>query len=263
MKKIPSVVINLDNRPDRAEEFYKQFKNSDIQPVRISAIKGEDLHGVHHVPKNVAACWISHCEAFEYLLSTTSSHLIIFEDDAELTKKGLKFISGLNSERLSSIDLLQFGYLTHKGNLDFPKYDIEKFPINFPRAFGQSIEQKDVVFRSMIKLIRWVIRGPIIPAFLIKNYKKYCINEKILRNSLNLKYPLIYHSFEPGTHAYIISRKLAEFLIQCNSPTFLAADLYLMGFAKAGNSKSIRISKTLCKQTNSPSSIRERFSRIN
>lgn len=259
MKNIPSVVINLDNRPDRAKQFYKQFENSDIQPLRISATKGEDLHGTHHVPKNVAACWMSHCKAFEYLLGTTSSHLIIFEDDAELSKEGFRFISGLNSEKLGSIDLMQFGYLTYRGKIDFPKYDVEKLPINLPKAVGFSFKQNDFIFRNWTRLIRSMIRKIFIPINKIKNYKKYCQNEKILRNKLNSKYPLIYNSFEAGTHSYIVSRDLAEFLLKCNNPTFLAADLFLMGFALAGNSKSVRLSKSVCKQNNSRSSIIERF----
>jgi hypothetical protein len=56
-----------------------------------------------------------------------------------------------------------------------------------------------------------------------------------------------------------VSRDLAKFLLKCNNPTFLAADLFLMGFASAANSKSVRLSKSLCKQNNSQSSIIERF----
>lgn len=259
MKSIPSVVINLDNRPDRAQEFYKQFKNSDIKPLRIRAINGEDLKGIYYVPKNVAACWMSHCKAFEYLLSTTSSHLIIFEDDAELSKEGFRFISGLNADKLENIDLLQFGYLTFKGKLDFPKFDVEKFPINLPKIMGFSFKRNDFVFRNWTRSIRFIIRKFFIPIYKTKKYKKYCKNEIILRNKLNSKYPLIYNSFEAGTHSYIVSRDMAEFLLKCNNPTFLAADLFLMGFALASNSKSLRLSRSLSKQNNSQSSIIKRF----
>ena len=87
---------------------------------------------------------------------------------------------------------------------------------------------------------------------------QYFKNEYKLRKKLGLAYPLIYHSFEPGTHAYIISRDFAKFLASTNLPTFLAADLHLMGVAASGNVRSIRISKSLCNQSDSPSSINER-----
>jgi GR25 family glycosyltransferase involved in LPS biosynthesis len=80
-------------------------------------------------------------------------------------------------------------------------------------------------------------------------------NEKKLRNSLGIKESLIYHSFEPGTHCYVINRDFAKVMLKINNPVYLAADLLLMSIAKSHNFKVIRVCRSLVAQSKSPSSI--------
>lgn len=259
MEHLQSVVINLDDRQDRLNQFYRQFKSTEFKPIRLRAVSGENIESSDFVPKNVEACWLSHLKAYEFLVNSDHSHLIIFEDDAIISNFGMKFIEKLNSELLSGIDILQFGFLTHRGKLDFPKYDRNRSFLNLSKLLGKELAKINFLFYNWIKFSRFWVRNFPTPFSFMNNIKREFQNEFELRKKLNSKSPLIYHSFEPGTHAYVISRRLAQFFLNCNKPTYLAADLYIMGFSMAGNSISIRLSKSICKQSKSPSSINKRF----
>jgi GR25 family glycosyltransferase involved in LPS biosynthesis len=257
MLNIQSVVINLDDRQDRLDQFYQQFAATEYRPIRLPAVSGENIKSSNFVPKNVEACWNSHLNAYELLLKSEDNHLIIFEDDAVLSKDGFEFIERLNSDNLKGIDILQFGFLTHKGKIDFPQYDKNSIILNLSTLLGKGLARYNLIFRTWIRITRFIVRN--FPFEILNNYKTECRNEFFLRKKLNSNSPLIFQSFEPGTHAYVISRNMAKFFLECNKPTYLAADLFLMGFSAAGNSISIRLSKSICNQNNSPSSIVNRF----
>ncbi len=258
VKPLLSVVINLDNRPDRLIEFEKQFIDQANKPIRIPAFSADTIKGKHHVRDVVAACWESHKKAYEYLLNTDRSHLIIFEDDAVLTKNGKRLITELTEIDLKGIDLFQFGFLTHKGKIDLPRYDTQlRGYLDLTRMTSIEFARLNFVFTQWITLSRGLMR--LIDKILIRldiDYLGYFRNEKNLRQKLKSPQPLVYKSFEPGTHGYIIGRDFAKFLLTTNKSTFLAADHFLMGIAAAGNVVAIRVIKSQCAQSNSPSSIR-------
>ena len=259
MSGIEYVVINLKERPDRLATFQSQFTDSKVNPIRIDAVSGKNIKSLNYVKPNVAACWQSHLKAYEHLQKTTANHLVIFEDDAILTPEGKQFLADIDESKLTGIDLLQFGYLTHKKKIDLPRYDRVFIPFLYAEKYvGKSFSRIDFIFRMWITSTRFILRK--FPKKLSsgKNGSQYFRNEFKLRKKIGSKYPLIYHSFEPGTHAYVISRDYAKFLLKTNLPTFLAADLHLMGVAASGNSRTIRISKSLCNQSKSPSSINEK-----
>ena len=256
MASLNSVVINLDYREDRLANFYLQARKFNLNVERISAIPGSSTLEQKYVSNNVAACWESHQKAYKYLVNSNLEHLIIFEDDAILNSKLIEFLKNLSSEKLANIDLLQFGYLNHKKKLDLPRFDrVKKNTLSLEKYVGSNFSSLDCVFRAWIRTTRWVFRK--IPTNLLSEYSfpKYVRGELKLRNILGSKSPLIYHSFEPGTHGYVIGRELANFLLKSNTPVFLAADLHLMGLAASGNIKSLRLSKSLCAQDGTPSSI--------
>jgi GR25 family glycosyltransferase involved in LPS biosynthesis len=259
MSGIEYVVINLKERPDRLASFLTQFTDSNINPTIIEAISGKNIKSLNYVKPNVAACWQSHLKAYEHLQKTGANYLVIFEDDAILTAEGLQFLANLDDSKLIGIDLLQFGYLTHKKKIDLPRYDRVFVPfLDAEKYIGKNLSKIDLIFRIWITSIRFILRKYPKKLSSGKNNSQYFRNEFKLRKKIGSKYPLIYHSFEPGTHAYIISREYSKFLLKTNLPTFLAADLHLMGVAASGNSRTIRISKSLCSQTKSPSSINEK-----
>jgi GR25 family glycosyltransferase involved in LPS biosynthesis len=259
MSGIEYVVINLEERTDRLASFQSQFTDSKINPIRIEAVSGKNIKGLNYVKPNVAACWQSHLKAYAHLQKTDASHLVIFEDDAILTPEGRQFLANIDEEKLAGIDLLQFGYLTHKKKIDLPRYDRVLVPFLYADQYlGEHLSKVDLIFRIWITTTRFIIRKFPSKLSFGRSYLHYFKNEVKLRRKIGSKYPLIYHSFEPGTHAYIISREYSMFLRKTNLPTFLAADLHLMGVAASGNSRTIRISKSLCNQSKSPSSINEK-----
>ena len=193
---------------------------------------------------------------------------MILEDDAVLTKSFVKVLNHLQSNKLPEIDLLQLGYLTHGGKLDFPEFDPVFRRFTDLRAYlGSTLIKYDFLFRNWIKISRFLLKiiatGTLInlPSMnvtnkvQIDNVKKFIQNEKKLRKSLGIKQSLIYHSFEPGTHCYVINRDFAKVMLAINNPVYLAADLLLMSIAKSHNFKVIRVCRSLVAQSKSPSSI--------
>lgn len=71
------VLINLDRRTDRLEEFDAQAKELGIQYERFSAINAEEL-GV----RGITACSMSHTEVLKKAIADGVKRLFVFEDDA-------------------------------------------------------------------------------------------------------------------------------------------------------------------------------------
>jgi GR25 family glycosyltransferase involved in LPS biosynthesis len=265
-------VINLDERPDRMAEFKKNTKKIEGEIMRVKGVSKSELNlgykNEQFVPKSVAACWFSHQLVAKRFLESGASHALIFEDDAVIRGRAAKFINSLNQEKLFGIDVFQIGYLTHNLRLDFPEFD--KYFGNWLdlRTYtGESFSSLDIVYRNWLRATRTILRyalPKISRLVCIFNSKienrmnevsNYFRDEFRIRRLLGTKAPLVYHSFEPGTHAYVINRDFATAMIEINSPVYLAADLLLMAIAKSRNFKILRLSKSLVAQSNSPSSI--------
>ena len=209
---------------------------------------------------------MSHQVIATKLLESNSSHAVIFEDDAIISKSAARFILDLNSEKLKGIDVLQIGYLKHKLKLDFPEFDLGlRNTLDLRNYVGEAISKIDIVFRNWIVLTRFIIRSALATfgkklsffPIQIQRLSLYLNSELALRAHLGTRHALIYHSFEPGTHCYVISREFAQVVTEINKPTYLGADLMFMAIAKSRNFNFIRISKSLVGQSNSPSSIIE------
>lgn len=71
------VLINLDRRTDRLEEFDVQAKALGIQYERFSALNAEEL-GV----RPITACSMSHTAVLEKAIEDGVQRLFVFEDDA-------------------------------------------------------------------------------------------------------------------------------------------------------------------------------------
>lgn len=265
-------LINLDNRVDRFTEFNNQAEKFQISYERVRAVEPPEVGFNPFVSGNVAACWMSHQIAAKNLLRSTHSHAIILEDDAVLTKSFVKVLKHLQNNSLPEFDLMQLGYLTHGGKLDFPEFDPVFRRFTDLRAYlGSNLIKYNFLFRNWIVISRFVLKiltsGPIIKLTSfnvnderqIHSVQEFIRNEKKLRKILGIKQSLIYHSFEPGTHCYVINRDFAKVMIQINNPVYLAADLLLMSIAKSHNFKVIRVSRSLVAQSESPSSITRKF----
>jgi GR25 family glycosyltransferase involved in LPS biosynthesis len=239
-----------------------------IEYERVRAVEPPEIGFNPFVSGNVAACWLSHQKAAQSLLNSIHSHAVILEDDAVLTKSFVKVLKHLESNKIPEIDLIQLGYLTHRGKLDFPEFDPIFRRLTDLRAYlGSTLVRYDFLFRNWIVISRFILKkmtsgllAKLLPLNVNKKVQIYNVqafiqNERRLRKSLGIKKSLIYHSFEPGTHCYVINRDFARVMLQINNPVYLAADLLLMSIAKSHNFKVIRVCRSLVSQSKSPSSI--------
>jgi GR25 family glycosyltransferase involved in LPS biosynthesis len=266
---IPIYFINLHSRRDRRIAYLEQFSGTDFSPERIEAIDSLEVGQEHFVTKEVAACWLSHQAAYSRLLDSGLPYAIIMEDDALVNKDTLKFLSHVRTLDLNEVDIFQFGYLTSKSRIDFPTYD--PFPLELlilRRYVGCWLARFDCIHRNWLRATRFLVRRAL-PMFYEfsritrisvrqRSSEKFFQTEYLKRKKYNLRHPIIYHSIEAGAHAYIISRSCAEKLLCFNNPVFLPADLALMGIGSSKNFVVVRTSKSLCGQSNSPSSIKNR-----
>ena len=263
---IEHYVINLDDRADRRDQFFEQAEKFGLDVTRVKAVSKRDIESLNFTSPTVTACWNSHQVAATKLLESKSSHAVIFEDDAIISKSAAQFILNLNSTKLVGIDVLQIGYLTHRLKLDFPEFDLGlRKTLDLRNYVGEAFSKVDFVFRSWILLTRFIIRSALrilgkklsLFPIQIRQLNLYLNSELALRAHLGTRHALIYHSFEPGTHCYVISREFAQVVTSINKPTYLGADLMFMAIAKSRNFNVIRISKSEVGQSNSPSSINE------
>ena len=266
---IPIYFINLQSRQDRKIGYLEQFKGTDLRPERIEAVSGLAAGEEHFVTKEVAACWLSHQATFAKFLESNSTHAIIMEDDALLTKDTLKFLNRLQNINLNAVDILQFGYLTHNSRIDFPTYD--PFPLdllNLRKYVGHWVASHDSIHRYWLRITRFFVRQ-LLPIFYgitkitkmkirQRSSEKFYQTEFEIRKKYGLKEPIVYHSIEAGSHAYVISRNCAEKLLSFNNPVFLPADLALMSIGRSKNFVTFRTSKSICGQNESASSINNR-----
>jgi len=232
--------INLDERIDRKQFFENQFKDSNLNPIRISAISlKEDDNNL--APPAVSACWLSHQLAYKKLLATTDSHALIFEDDANINSELIEIVQKIDEVDLSNIDLFQLGYLKDSNGItvDSGKIDIlHRWSAYLVNYANHKVSKKILNFKN--RFLR----------------SKFSATEQSelekIRISLGISPPILVDSFEAGAHCYVISRKLARELVDYNkNPVIISADLLLIEVANSKKFKCLRVSKSLCFQDSS------------
>uniref|UniRef100_A0A6C0HES4 Glycosyl transferase family 25 domain-containing protein n=1 Tax=viral metagenome TaxID=1070528 RepID=A0A6C0HES4_9ZZZZ len=118
IRKCPTLVINLDRRPDRWNEFKQQFTLKEFKYLeRFPAIDGSkiDTHNdtriSPHTRMNIAKKYrrsdyeintpgaigasLSHASCWKHLLDSKYEYLVVFEDDTLVTKEYLQKIDNL------------------------------------------------------------------------------------------------------------------------------------------------------------------------
>lgn len=227
-----SYFINLDNRQDRRHEFNANTSGLSFAIERHKAVDSKELNPADYlVPTPIAACWQSHQNVAEIFLSSKATHCLVFEDDVRIELKHVDEINRIWNSSLDGIDLLQIGYCVHNNSLS--------------NRFSYSWQQIIVRLFVMLRLLN----HNRVQAYLSKKYGysfEYLTSIDMVAAA---------QTFELGTHAYIISRKFADFLIQFNNPIYLPADLALMEMSKVQNFKCYRLLDNLLLQSDSPSSI--------
>jgi len=227
-----SYLINLDERPDRWDQFRESSSTLAFPVERFSAVKANSIDSqASKLPPPVEACWRSHQEIAKLLLESSARHCFIFEDDLLLNQKSLNELNKAWSYDYTGIDILQIGFCVHSNRLaDRSSYSKQRRFVKLLDKFG---------------LLQWKCPRKFLRRLYGYDFTKLPNAGVLVATS----------TFELGTHAYIISRKFAEVMLEFNSPTYLPADLALMELAQTGHFASYRLLENLVVQSNSPSSI--------
>lgn len=221
------LLVNLDSRADRLQNATEEAEKAGLEFTRISA-----KQPANEIPKYdlltgpAKACLESHKLAYNFFLKSDYKYCLVLEDDFQVTQTS-KLTEFLRMEGYDSFDLVQLGFLRmgirHRLDLYALRFEI-------------------LIFRSYIFLSK-LIGG-----------KKF---EKRLRTSRLSSTPFgfIPDDFRSGAHAYVISRELAEELVNVNEPAILTIDSLLGILSWTHKFRIMRVKKSWITQSNSPSSI--------
>lgn len=224
-------VINLDSRKDRWQSVVKQSHLLGSQIIRVRAQDTSNQNGEEnpYLSDGVFAIWRSHQLALHEFLLTSESHCLIMEDDFLLTKKYSS--AKIESFAAGEFDFIQLGFL--------------KFGI-LDRLNLLAKNASDVFFKFLHK-ISLILPGT--------NF-----NSRLFISSQGgIMINLVVANIRPGAHAYLVSRKMAEALLEINSPPFLSTDLLYMALGEMRCFKMVRTRRSLVRQSNSKSSVMDRF----
>ena len=224
-------VINLFDRPERWQSAQAQSHRLGIQIIRVDAI-GPIQDSVYLTP-GVAAIWESHKRAFLEFLLSHQTHALILEDDFKVKRFAKKRIE--KALKISSFDFLQIGFLKTR-----KKEYIDIFYAN----------NSDLLLKIFFKLSA---RFKNIFGNLNQKYR-------VLKQS-EIPVQIVLDDIRPGAHAYIISKKFAQEMLKINTPAFLSTDQLYISLGQMRIFSMGRLRKSLISQSNSPSSVRQRFVR--
>ena len=227
--KIGIFLINLDDRNDRLDSSTKQLNKVGLEFTRVSALPSKDVEESIFLTDSVLACWKSHLKTYSILVESDLEYALILEDDFLLKnpKKFSKFLTSLETERY---DLLQIGFI---------------LPGIFNRLRWIFEELEKVIFYSIGSVSRIIGLRSLSQRLRIAE-----------ANSASLRYTQ--SSFLPGTHAYLINRKMAAALTSLDSPQF-SADEFFIALSKMRSFRMARFWRSLINQNNSAPSINDRF----
>lgn len=227
----PTYLINLKSRSDRLKHAISEASKIAKAVLLIQAIDGslvtERDGGL--LTNSQQACFDSHKLAFQEFLLTSYSYALILEDDILILDRD-KIRSALSSKEILNFDLIQFGYLKMgiRHRLDLVLTHIE----NWFFAFCSKV----------LNLL------PI-------NSKRYVSRLRFRRQIGNLP-GFIQGDIRSGAHCYLISRKLAQFILEINPPYYLPIDSLFGVLQYTDKFKVSRSIRSLAGQSGSPSSIK-------
>lgn len=227
--KVGIFLINLDDRTDRLESSTKQLKAMGLQSTRISAVSFTEVEGSMFLTPPVLACWKSHLKTYSALIASDFDYALVLEDDF-LIIKPKRFSRLLQSRQIEKHDLMQIGFL---------------LPGMFNRLRWCFEELEKIVFYTFGHFSKTIGLKSFLPRLRIAE-----------ANYSSLRYTQ--SSFLPGTHAYLINKKMAAALIQLDS-SHLSADEFFIALSKMRSFRMARVWRSLITQSNSAPSINVRF----
>jgi GR25 family glycosyltransferase involved in LPS biosynthesis len=190
---------------------------------KISAVDMNDLISEPSdlVTLGVKACWQSHVKAFELISQGDEPYALILEDDASILN-ARRFKELISNFEFCKWDLVQLGYISPGiyNRLKQTFKTLESVLFNFLSYIAESSSAFENRIGSRLRVIEAK-----------KNPKGF-----------------ISFDFMPGTHAYVVSKKMATILIGLNSPQFLSADDFFSALVRMRSFKSLRVRKSLITQ---------------
>lgn len=224
-------VINLDSRSDRWADVISQSSRLGLEICRIPAVTSETAVFSPFVKQVIAATWQSHQKAMQIFLESNDEFALIMEDDFVLSNRWkpelLHYCTALRA------DFLQVGFLITNS--------IDRVQIFLNGTL-------DAFLKILSKIARFL-------GFVGGRLR----NKLLIREQLGIPFNIVCNDIRPGAHAYVVSRDFAKAALQINSPEFLSADAVYMSMGWMRSFKLLRFRESLVGQSNSKSSITERF----
>lgn len=195
----------------------KQLSKLHGEVVRVSAVNAvamkEELMSTNPmVPPGVAACWLSHQEAYERFLASDEPLALIVEDDVVVEDHLTTTLRILDADPSRCPGILQVGFL-----------------------HGNALDHAHIVYRNWRMRAIWLLGITLKHSFASRLgwHRRLRIREVMNLQLAERGFPReVPSEFCAGTHAYVISRQAAQTLLSVNRPVAFSADGLLMGLAK-------------------------------
>ncbi|CAN2170700.1 hypothetical protein MCEMRE195_00049 [Candidatus Nanopelagicaceae bacterium] len=225
-------VINLDSEVERWESCKSEALVLKLDLYRVSAIKADELSQSNYVTNGVQAAWKSHSKALKLFLDSGAEFAYILEDDFKITRPDL--IRGfMESEEYRKWDLVQFGFL-------LPGIDTRV------KVLLGNIEA--TVFKLLAKLGE------------IKYFREIGFSTRLrVKIATNRPNNFVADDCLPGSHFYLVNRKMASAILDLNEPQFLSIDDFYSALSKMRTFRILRSRKSAASQKPFPAWQGDRF----
>lgn len=227
-------LINLDRQPERFASATHELESVGLSPSRVNAIDMFDLemNDEYFVTSGVRACWLSHLKVLQLIADSEEPRALILEDDIEILD--IKRVTSiLISSELQSWDLVQIGFITpgllNKLTRIYRNMEHNFFKVVYYISTRNKFAQRILGDRLRVRLAGMVPSG------------------------------FIGDDFLPGTHAYLISKQMAQSILRLNSPQFLSADDFYTALSHMRSFSCIRSKVSHVGQKDFPKFGGERF----
>jgi GR25 family glycosyltransferase involved in LPS biosynthesis len=230
-KRIFVMLINLDSRPDRLLESRIEAENADLSFLRIPAVGISDLddYSADFLSRPAKACLESHLKCYRELIKSGYDFALVLEDDFQI-KSRRKFARAISRCDWERFDLIQLGFLY----MDFwHQLDIFlKLSKNFVFQTLGLISKCNYTFNlKMQSKLEIRKRNFVPPGFIVDDLRS-------------------------GSHAYLISKKMAQELLDMSDAIYLPVDGFLGTLQYTNRFRLIRSKSSLVRQRKSLSSIK-------
>lgn len=244
-------LLNVDSRTDRLLNASNRFAEIGLSYKRVSAITGSFLveNGFQLITRpNTEANWRSIQEIFKMFLESGDEFCFIFEDDVIFYPGFASFYKCFHENFDQKFDVLQFGFLTFEGRNDDRKKNIYKVI----RAYALNAILSRLKFVKIFSKSGYLARNTFFQTLLslLNEFEQRILMQK----QLGLKHPMI-RAFEPGTHGFIISRRMAQLVCEFNLPMIMSADLVFMTLSRNPQFNIYRLGFPLASQDDTTPSI--------